>query len=186
MIVAAMPSPIGHTLAGLTVGWLAEVERSGQRGGLRDALSPFVLWCALFAVLPDADLLIPHLHRMATHSVTASVLILIIAAGVTGKVTGNPAWRFVLALVAAQGTHLLLDWLGFDRNPPPGIQLLWPFSHRYFNSGWDLFPATARDTLSMRMIATNARAAVWETVLLAPVAAAAWALRERLRRQAYT
>ena len=105
---------------------------------------------------------------------------------VTGKVTGYPAWRFVLALAAAHASHLLLDWLGFDRNPPPGIELLWPFSHRYYISGWELFPPTARGEFTVRMIAVNARAAFWETLLLAPVAAAAWALRERRRRQAYT
>ena len=186
MMTASMPSPIGHTLAGLTVGWLAEGAPSGQPGRLREALTPFVLWCALLAVLPDADLLIPHFHRTATHSVTATALVLIIAAGVTGKVTVHPAWRFIVALAAAHASHLLLDWLGFDRNPPPGIQLLWPFSDRFYISGWELFPPTARGEFTARMIAINVRAVFWETILLGPLAAAAWTLRQLRRRQAYT
>lgn len=185
MMSDAMPSPIGHALAGLTVGWLNEKDAPGRRPWLRDAATPLALWCACMAAIPDADLLIPHFHRTATHSVTATVLVLIMTVAVTGKVTGIPNWRLAFALAAAHGSHLLMDWLGFDRNPPPGIQLFWPFDPTYYVSGWEWFPPTAREALNLRMVATNAYAATFEMLTIGPLALAAWVVRRRgQRRQA--
>jgi membrane-bound metal-dependent hydrolase YbcI (DUF457 family) len=178
-----MPSPIGHTLAGLTLGWLAEPDMPGRHRWLRDATTPFVLWCASMAAIPDADLLIPHFHRTATHSLTATALVLIITVAVTGKVTGTPNWRLAVALAAAHSSHLLMDWLGFDRNPPPGIQLFWPFDPTYYVSGWEWFPPTAREALNMRMVTVNAYAATFEMLTIGPLAIAAWAVRCRRRRR---
>lgn len=175
-----MPSPIGHSLAGLAVGWLAEPAPASTGNRLRDTLTPVVLWCAFVAAIPDADLLIPHFHRTATHSVTATVLLLIMVTAVTGKVTRHPAWRFALALTAAHATHLLLDWLGTDRFPPPGLQMLWPFSTHFFYSGIDLFPPVERRLLRPEAIGVNAYAAFWELLIMGPIAALAW-LRRRLR-----
>lgn len=186
MMTIGMPSPIGHTLAGLTVGWLSDRSAApslpaGSRWTtrLRSALTPTVVWCAALAALPDADLLIPHFHRTATHSVTATVLVLIIAATVTGKVTRAAAATFVLALTAAHASHLLLDWLGTDRNPPAGIQMFWPFDPTFYISGWEVFPPVARGRISPQMIAINAHAALWELILMGPVAGAAWLFRTR-------
>ncbi len=174
-----MPSPIGHTLAGLAVGWLSEPAPPATGRRLRDSLTPLVLWCAFVAAIPDADLLIPHFHRTATHSVTATVLVLIMVAAVTGKVTRHPAWTLALALAAAHGTHLLLDWLGTDRFPPPGLQMLWPFSPHFFYSGVDLFPAVERRLLRPEALGVNAYAAAWELLIMGPFAALAWAWRRR-------
>lgn len=176
-----MPSPIAHTLAGLTVGWLCdplpEPPRPSSSGSLRAALTPFVLWCAALAALPDADLLIPHAHRTATHSLTATLVIFIIAASVTGKVTRSNVGRIALALAAAHATHLLLDWLGTDRNPPAGLQIFWPFDPAFYISGWDIFPPVARGRLSASMLAINANAAFWEVLLMGPIAFVAWTVR---------
>jgi hypothetical protein len=76
-----------------------------------------------------------------------------------------------------------MDWLGYDRNPPPGIQLLWPFDRRYYISGWEWFPPTAREELSLRMLQVNAWAATFEILVVGPLALGAWLLR-RARRQA--
>ena len=150
---------------------------------LRAALSPFVLWCALAAAIPDADLLIPHFHRSATHSMTATALILIMAIAVTGKVTRRIAWTFVFALAAAHATHLLLDWLGTDRFPPPGIQVLWPFSDHYYISGFDVFLPVERRLQRPEALGINARAGLWELIILGPVAVAGWIVRTwRLRK----
>ena len=170
-----MPSPLGHTLAGLAVGWFGSAPARPGAAALRDNLTPAVLGCACLAALPDADLLIPHFHRTATHSVTATALVLIITAAVTAQVTGRIQWRLALCLAAAHATHLLMDWLGFDHNPPPGLQLLWPFDPTFYISGWDWFPATAREHLTWQMLSVNLYAAVFETVSVGPVALAAWA-----------
>lgn len=179
MMSASMPSPIGHTLAGLAVGWLSEPAPPATGSGLRDSLTPLVLWCALVAAIPDADLLIPHFHRTATHSVTATVLLLIMVVAVTGKVTRHPAWTLALTLGAAHGTHLLLDWLGTDHFPPPGLQMLWPFSPHFFHSGVDLFPPVERRLLRPEALSVNAYAAAWELLIMGPIALVAWSRRRR-------
>ncbi|MEQ1912114.1 MAG: metal-dependent hydrolase [Vicinamibacterales bacterium] len=171
-----MPSPLGHALAGLTVGWLADRAPQPSGGLLREALSPVALGCAALAVLPDADLIFDW-HRSGTHSVTATALIFIVAMVVTGKVTRRPAWRVAMALAAAQSTHLLLDWLAIDSNSPSGIQVLWPFDHRFYVSGLDIFPGTERDLMRPGALMLNARSAMWEVLLMGPVALGAWLVR---------
>jgi membrane-bound metal-dependent hydrolase YbcI (DUF457 family) len=184
MIVAGMPSPIGHTLAGLTVGWLSDAgavrpprQTRSWKAALRAAFTPLVLWCGAIAALPDADLLLPHGHRTATHSITATLIVFIIATVVTGKVTRATAVRLALALAAAHATHLLLDWLGTDHNPPAGLQMFWPFDPDFYVSGWDIFPPVARGQISTAMLIVNLRAGLWEIALVGPVAAAAWLFR---------
>ena len=181
MMSAPMPSPLGHSLAGLTVGWLSAPAPTAGTRRLADAFSPFVLWCALVAAIPDADLFIPYFHRTASHSITATAFILIIAVAMTGKVTARAAWQFALVLAAAHGTHLLLDWLSTDHYPPEGIQLFWPFSDRFYISGLDLFPPVERRLLRPEALGINARAAVWEVLIMGPVALVAWFIRSRRR-----
>ena len=181
-----MPSPLGHALAGLTVGLMGDPVPASRAPWWKDATTAFALTGALMAALPDADLLVPiyHFHRTATHSLTATVLILIITATVTGKVTGRANWRLAVALATAQLTHLLMDWLGYDRNPPPGIQLFWPLSRTYFISGWEWFPPTAREELSLYMVGVNAWAALYETLVVGPFVVLAWVWRRLRSRQA--
>jgi membrane-bound metal-dependent hydrolase YbcI (DUF457 family) len=182
MMSAPMPSPLGHSLAGLAVGWFSDPVPAGPtRSRLAGALTPLVFWCGFVAAIPDADLLVPHFHRSATHSVAATAFILIITAAVTGKVTGQTNWRMAVAFAAAHASHLLLDWLGMDRFPPPGIQLLWPFSDHFFISGIDLFPPVERRLLRPEALAINARAAMWELLFVGPVALVAWRVRRRWR-----
>ena len=184
MMVAHVPSPIGHVLAGLSVGWLSEPAPQGlRRPDTPVALTPFTLWCAAAAALPDADLLVTHFHRSATHSLTATALVLIVAAVVTGKVTRPSRWTFVGALGLAHATHLLLDWLGTDRFPPPGIQLLWPFSRDFFISHVDLFPPVERRIFRPEAFRVTAAAALVELAVLGPLALAAlWVRRRRVRK----
>ena len=176
MMAEPMPSPLGHALAGLTVSWVADSNPPSTGSPVRDALNPLALWCVALAVLPDADLLVDW-HRAGTHSVTATALIFSIAMVVTGKVTRRPAWRIAIALAAAQGTHLLLDWLAIDSNTPSGIQLFWPFDHRFYVSGLDIFPGTERGIMRPGALMLNARSAMWEVLFMGPLALAAWLVR---------
>jgi membrane-bound metal-dependent hydrolase YbcI (DUF457 family) len=128
--------------------------------------------CMALGAAADADLLYASIHRTMTHSVTAAALVVIVAAAVTGWVTGKVEWRIALACGAAYGSHLLLDWLGEDPNPPAGIQLLWPFSDRWFIAPWTIFLRTERDTiLSARSIGTNLKAIGLEVLILGPIVA---------------
>lgn len=181
-----MPSPIGHALAGVAVAWAADLA-DGRRSSPR-----LVIVCAGLGMLPDADLLFRGAHRTATHSITAAVLTFIIAAAVTGQVTRcqtpssgvrhptmvSDTWRVATVCALAYASHLLLDWLGADHFAPFGIQLLWPFSDRWFISNLDLFRQTARrDFLTAPIIRQNAIAVAQEIAILAPILVALWLIR---------
>jgi membrane-bound metal-dependent hydrolase YbcI (DUF457 family) len=186
-----MPSPIGHALAGLAVAWIAEpspTDRSpvspastdtrasdnataGPVAGLGVPPSWHLpLICLTLAVLPDVDLVYQPVHRTATHSVGAAILVIIIAAAVTRWVNGRINWHMALLCGAAYGTHILLDWLGVDQNEPAGVQALWPFNGRFFISPWTIFPGTERDDpLSTLALIRNAKAAATELAVMGPI-----------------
>ena len=187
-----MPSPIGHALAGAAIAW--SFRGTSSTGG---STRRFTNWklpvaCAVCAALPDIDLLYMPTHRTATHSVPVAVLLTILAVVVTGWVNPIRDWAsrrfsvgtqtFVVGLACglAWSSHILLDWLGADANPPYGVQALWPVSDTWFFSGLNILPGTQRrDPLSMRAMLINLRAAVQEIVLMGSVAAAVWWFRQR-------
>ena len=187
MMTALVPSPIGHVLGGVAVAWLMPAPTPGTNG--EAARRKLAALCGVVAALPDLDLLYMPMHRRATHSIPVAILFTIIAVGVTAWVTRRRSAdrRFAasvwiaLALGAAWASHMLLDWMGMDTNPPQGIQMWWPFSDEWFMSGWDLFPRTERrDPLGARAMLINLRAAVQETAMMgAVVVAIRWA-RQRL------
>jgi membrane-bound metal-dependent hydrolase YbcI (DUF457 family) len=132
--------------------------------------------CAALGAAPDLDLLFAT-HRTATHSVTAVVLVALVAAALAIN-AGRPVARIALMCAAAYGTHLLLDWLGVDNYPPRGIQALWPFSDAWFISEADLFPQTARHELwTSASMLKNLNAIVHEVVMLGPIVVALWLVR---------
>jgi len=175
-----MPSPFGHALAGVATAWASDKMPPGTS---RTHFSDWWLTalCIALAVLPDADLLYAPIHRRASHSVGAVIIIFIVSTIVTAWVTGRLAWRIPLICAAAYGSHILLDWLGSDPNPPNGIQALWPFSTRWLISGLDVFPGTERRHLfTLAAWAVNAKAVFWELVILGPIVALVAWLRRRL------
>jgi membrane-bound metal-dependent hydrolase YbcI (DUF457 family) len=179
-----MPTPIGHALAGLAVAWSAEPPNEAQSPG-RALARPLTLVCMALAVLPDLDLLYPPMHRAATHSIGATILVTIIAAGVTGWVTGRINWRIAFVCAAAYASHILTDWLGTDRNYAPyGIQMFWPFDKGWYISGWDVFPPVERrNPFSAATIRTDIAAAIREIVILGSVVVAIWFARKRSPRR---
>jgi hypothetical protein len=179
-----MPTPIGHALAGLAVAWSADPPNT-TRPLAHTLARPLTLACVALAVLPDIDLLYPPLHRTATHSLGAAVLVTIMAAGVTGWVTGRINWRVAVACAAAYASHIVTDWLGTDRNYAPyGIQMFWPFDKGWYISGWDVFlPVERRNPFSAATIRTDVAAATREIVILGSVAVAIWFAAPKLRAQ---
>ncbi len=171
-----MPSPVGHALAGFTIGLLADRTVSAWPPGQpRKLLTTMTILSATVAALPDADLL-SDLHRGWTHSLGATALVAILTAAVTGKVISRGsqeqigmAWRLAFALAAAQASHILLDWLGTDRFPPNGIQVFWPFGTSHYLSGWNIFPRTERNFANPEILAINLRAVVFELFALGPL-----------------
>jgi hypothetical protein len=161
-----MPSPIGHALAGAAVVWAADlIDR-------RPSPTRLVVTGAVVATLPDLDLIVTRYHRSATHSLVAVLIVLIIAAAVTGRVN---RWRVALVCAAAYASHLLLDWMAADSLAPFGVQLFWPFSPTFYISGWDVFEQTERRRLFSRATMNqNVPAVIQEVAILAPIALALW------------
>ncbi len=93
-----MPSPVGHALGGLAVGFLL-TSRAQWR---------LLAACAVAAALADADFLLPMRHRGPSHSVGAAAL-----AGLTTYAwlrfvrPAGDAGRVALAITVAYGTHVL-------------------------------------------------------------------------------
>jgi membrane-bound metal-dependent hydrolase YbcI (DUF457 family) len=174
-----MPSPLGHAMAGAIVA-LSSERLMGEVRSRHTSFPAFMLLCVGIAVLPDADLLYLPAHRVMTHSFTAAVFVMIIAASVTRWVTGRIDWGVAAACGAASLSHLLLDWLGQDANAPRGIQALWPFSDAWLISGWDVFRSTERRNIfSAATIRHNLVAGAQEMLLLGPLLLALWATRRR-------
>jgi hypothetical protein len=181
-----MPSPVGHALAGAAIAW--SLDRRSETVDGTPTASRFraepshpqvIAWtCAALAVAPDLDLLGPWPHRTVTHSVLAVALVAIVSTIVTAKVTGRVHWRVVLLCTAAYGSHLLLDWVSEDTRLPRGLQLLWPFSQRWFISDWQFFRSTIREhVFSLNSMRINMLAVVQEIAILGPIAALAWSVR---------
>jgi inner membrane protein len=181
-----MPSPIGHALAGLAIGLAGEPSTNTEPASTRRRFSRFAILAGVVAALPDADLVYSPIHRGVSHSIGLTIFLMIIAAAVTGWVTGRVRWRWVLVVGAAHASHILMDWLGTDRYPPQGLEALWPFSHRFYISDWNIFPPTERRLLIPGAIAIDLRAVLAEIAIVGPVVAIAWVARRRRRSRGPT
>lgn len=170
-----MPSPIGHALAGMAVGWAVADPVVPPR---RRAVEPVIFGAV--AAAPDLDLLIG-IHRMYAHSIGATLVVLLVAR----LALGPGQWRLALAIGAAWGSHLCLDWLGNDTSAPYGLMALWPFSDGYYQSSLHIFDAVSRRYwLPQEFIWHNLAAAVKEVVVIGPFALAACALARHRRLRA--
>jgi membrane-bound metal-dependent hydrolase YbcI (DUF457 family) len=172
-----LPSPLAHGLAGLTVHVL--VSRDGRE--LRDPWRIGVTVGA--ALLPDADLLfrlvdgVNH-HNDQFHSLGFAVL----AATAGALVFRLLGWARPLALALAVGlgwgSHVLLDYLNVDTNPPIGLMALWPLASGYYKSAIPLFLDIGR-TLEWSTVRHDAVAGAWELLVLVPVLLASWRFKAR-------
>lgn len=147
-----MPSPIGHALGGIAIGWAAAPGRNWRAAA--------VLAC--IAIAPDLDLLAGN-HRSITHSVGAAC----VAGAVAWAVSRRPRWA--LAACLAWASHVGLDWLSNDTRPPVGVMALWPATRDYYKAAIEIFPPVSRRYGESGFWVHNIRAAVVECVILAPV-----------------
>jgi len=179
-----MPSPIGHSLAGIAAAWTADLAPGNRAwrtappgssiyaraGGATTAA------CAALGAAADLDLLWGG-HRAHTHSVGAVILVALFA-GAMAVNARRPVVRVVLMCAAAYATHIVLDWLGADDFAPYGIRALWPFSDRWYISGLDLFRPTQRFFMTRNeAIRANALAIAQELLILGPIVIALWLVR---------
>ena len=174
-----MPSPVGHTLAGIC-GYLVargHVPLHRRRWLLIGSVS--------LAILPDLDFLpglllgdLRTFHHQASHSLTAVVIVSLLLGclarrwNLKGMAWG--IWGGGLYL-----SHIVLDLLVNDPSTPFGVQLLWPFSETYFISpitpfaSFDYFNQTI-GILSSLFSVHNLNTIIKEIVLMAPLLCLAW------------
>ena len=173
-----MPSPVGHVLAGLCVHVLA----ARSRDELRDWRRALVITGA--ALAPDVDLLFCFVdgrnhHNNETHSLGAAILAGLAAAVVLPLLRLARPRALAAAVSAGWTSHLVLDYLNRDTNPPIGIMALWPWSDAHYKVPWPIFLDIGR-TLEWQTLLHNLVAAAWEGAVLVPLLWAA--LRYRSRR----
>lgn len=168
-----MPSPVGHALAGVAAGFL--VHRIGStRASSRAAVGILsrtllsdrrIIGFALLGTLADIDFLFG-VHSAYTHSLGA---ILVVTAAGSLQARGK-GLLFTLALAAAYGSHVLLDWLGSDSVAPIGVMALWPISSDFFLSDRRWFMSVCREVWQVRCWWHNAAGVTREILFLGPLA----------------
>lgn len=181
-----MPTPIGHSLAGLAA-FLAAGRRAGARNSFR------ALGLVSLANLPDIDFLPGYIfgtprayHWGPTHSITAAITVgCVVGAGARlGGTRFAPA--FLLAIVA-YGSHILMDLLlGLHAHPSVGLQVLWPFSPEKFMLPWSVFVAApkvvGRGPVGLLFSPEALPLYVREIAVMTPVVLASWLVGRRARR----
>jgi membrane-bound metal-dependent hydrolase YbcI (DUF457 family) len=130
------------------------------------------------ALIPDVDLAFRLVdgrnhHNNELHSLGFALVAAIAGAAVFRLLGWARPWSLGLAVGLAWGSHLLLDYLNVDTNPPIGLLALWPFSHAYWKSPVPLFLDIGR-TLEWNTVKHNAVAGAWELAVLLPLLYATW------------
>jgi len=174
-----LPSPVGHSLAGLCGFLLAQKYVVPRRRGW------LLVGSVVIANLPDLDFL-PGLllgnpasfHHQATHSLAAVAMVGLLIGSLARwwnlNDVGWGSWGGALYL-----SHVILDLLINDPSPPFGVQLLWPFSEAYFISAITPFSGFAYFDRGLGMFRTilsvyNLRVILQEIMFMAPLVVLAW------------
>lgn len=167
-----MPSPVGHALASLAVGWTAGRPAATTFARRRQAAILIAVGLA-----PDLDLLIGR-HSAETHSLGAALIAGAVAALMRWPVASTRL-RVFLAVAAVWFAHPLFDALSPDGTAPHGVMLLWPFSDGYVQSPVTPFMAISRRYWIPGFVQYTLTAVMREVVLLAPLVAFVWWARRR-------
>jgi len=182
-----MPSPVGHSLAGLC-GYMVARNRVDAR--VRGWL---LLGAVILANLADLDFLpgllaghLPAYHHRATHSLLATALVGL-ALGGLARWRGLNGVSWGLWGPGVYLSHIVLDMLVDDPVPPFGIQLLWPFSSTYYIApitpfAWFDYFDPALPMIWTLLTVHNLGAILTEIVLMTPLVALSWYMGKNSRR----
>jgi len=126
-----MPSPIGHSIAGIALFWVVIRRRFVDRKILIIAI--------LATLLPDVDFIFGffignpnRFHHQFTHSLVF-VLLAGLALSLLTKVRTTKEYFAYTSLFSLLGfLHLFLDAACIDTSAPYGMKLLWPFSEKFY------------------------------------------------------
>jgi membrane-bound metal-dependent hydrolase YbcI (DUF457 family) len=162
-----MPSPVGHSLAAVAVGWI--VARPAPMGR---ALAVQAGILTAVALAPDLDLLIGR-HSRETHSIGAAVIVASVAAVMRWPVAVE-RWRIFLAVLLVYLSHPLLDALSPDMSAPFGVMAFWPFSSTHVTTGVHIFMPIWRRWWVSGFVPHTILAVSRELAIMVPVAWFVW------------
>jgi len=181
-----MPSPVAHSLIGLTLGFARFLPGGGSwRELMRQAWNRrgWLFLCIVLANAPDIDYIfgIPkgnlnYYHHTITHTLGWIVLVSLAVWIYTWSRRHDLSIRGLLFILALTGSHLIADFFCADNSPPYGFMLFWPFSDSYWLSPVSLFPAPAKKAWADLWTLHNAGVVTVELLVTLPLAAAvlAW------------
>ena len=172
-----MPSPVGHSLIGLTLGVAFLVPRgrpAAWHAWLHEHRATLIA-AVIAANAPDCDYLpglllgAPNsMHRWLSHSAPwaslAGVIIWLIWRRSGVRV---PPWALPV-LVAAALSHIVADYFDEDTRPPFGILALWPFYDQFMISAHPVFLSLQKASLTDVFSWQNVRAVAHEILLTLP------------------
>lgn len=134
-----MPTPVGHSLAGISIYLLLAKKLLAKKGQLtRFNKWLAILFCILLSNLPDIDLLNLSTsgpifswenHHGPTHSIAMAIVTAMLVGGVV-RMRGGQSLNWFKITFWCVSLHSFLDYFGVNR----GVMLLYPFSEQYFSS----------------------------------------------------
>lgn len=132
-----MPSPVAHSLIGLSVGQFFEPRAATD-------WRPWTAYCLVAANAPDLDFLagwfggdINAFHHGPSHSLAAAVVFGVLSVIVLHRFW-TQRWRLFFGGTAVYASHVVLDM--FCGGPDgTGIPLLWPLTNANFVAPWQPF-----------------------------------------------
>ncbi len=169
-----MPSPVGHSLASIAVGWA--VNRPAKPW--RELLIQSATLTAI-GISPDLDILWGR-HSRETHSLGAALIVATIAMWWRWPVGEESRPRIFLAALLAYFIHPVLDTLAIDSDPPLGVMLWWPFSSGFVHSAHAFFDPISRYWHESWTWPHNFTAGMHEFLMIAPFTLLVGILRHKV------
>ena len=140
-----MPSPVGHSIIGLTV--FQALKPRAQRW-----TAAVVCLVLAASVLPDLDFLPGFVvgapnryHHGISHSLGFAVSLFLAGYAVERGVFRRPKAVYSLWLWLFYSVHVLADYFAYDTSLPYGEPLFWPLTGRYFISPVPIFSDIRRE-----------------------------------------
>ena len=165
-----MPTPVAHSLAGLSLYLLSGRRRQGQE----DLVLAGACWFA--ALAPDLDFTLNFItgqnyHHHFTHSFGFTALVTL-AVYLLARKFNRP--RDTLWIALAYLSHLFLDLFSKDTAVPNGMELFWPFSNVFVIAPFSIFEEVWRGSLARLFGLHNWLAVGREVLILGPLVLLAW------------
>ena len=174
-----MPSPVGHTLIGLSLLALWRFRLA--------KVSYWFVGVVVLANFPDIDFL-PGLwvgefnryHHMATHSL-GFILLVTFLCWLSARFIRPFTKGELLLIISSLGSHLVADYLCADGKEPFGIMAAWPLSSTYYISSRTVFWPLQKANLTEVFQWYNVQAVGVEILLTLPLVIICYMIGKRFR-----